>query len=71
VSITGLTLLVEISIAVGAVAVILNIVSLIMIMGLGGKLNKQKDLISFIHKRARIAERREEQLLDKAPPKRR
>ena len=49
-SITGLTLLIEISIAVGAVAVIINIVSLIMIMGLGGKLNKQKDLISFIHK---------------------
>ena len=70
-SITGLTLLVEISIAVGAVAVIINIVSLIMIMGLGGKLAKQKDLISFIHKRARLAERREEQKLEKAAPKRR
>ena len=70
-SITGLTLLVEISIAVGAVAVIINIVSLIMIMGLGGKLAKQKDLISFIHKRARLAERREEKVLDKATPKRR
>jgi hypothetical protein len=70
VSITGLTLLVEISIAVGAVAVIINIVSLIMIMGLGGKIKKQRDLISFIHRRAKISERRDEQRLEKATPKR-
>ncbi len=68
---SGLSFLIEISIAVGALALILNGVALFLIMGLGGKINKQKDLIAFIHRRAKLEERREEKMLDKATPKRR
>tara|TARA_Y100000034_G_scaffold92919_1_gene112341 strand:+ start:709 stop:942 length:234 start_codon:yes stop_codon:yes gene_type:complete len=67
---SGLSFLIEISIAVGAIALILNGVALFLIVGLGGKIKKQRDLISFIHRRAKISERRDEQRLEKATPKR-
>ena len=41
-----------------------------MMMGMSSKVSRQKDLISFIHKRAKISEKREEQRMEKATPKR-
>ena len=41
-----------------------------MMMGMSSKVSRQKDLISFIHKRAKISEKREEKMMEKATPKR-
>ena len=58
----GVEFLVELSIAVGVLNLALIVVVLFIALGISGKVNKQNDLIGFIHKRARIAERREEQM---------
>ena len=58
----GVEFLVELSIAVGVLNLALIVVVLFIALGISGKVNNQNDSIGFIHKRARIAERREEQM---------
>ena len=70
-AIAEVTFLVEISLAALALIAILNVVVLFMITGLSGKLTRQNDLLSFIYKRAKLSERREEQRLEKATPQQR
>ena len=70
-AIAEVTFLVEISLAALALIAILNVVVLFMITGLSGKLPRQNDLLSFIYKRAKLSERREEQRLEKATPQQR
>ena len=67
-AIAEVTFLVEISLAALALIAILNVVVLFMITGLSGKLTRQNDLLSFIYKRAKLSERREEQRLEKTAP---
>ena len=67
-AIAEVTFLVEISLAALALIAILNVVVLFMITGLSGKLTRQNDLLSFIYKRAKLSERREEQSLEKTAP---
>ena len=58
----GVECLVELSIAGGVLNLALIVVVLFIALGISGKVNIQNDSIGFIHKRARIAERREEQM---------
>ena len=62
--------LIEICIAASVLNVVLIIILFFMIMGVSYKSSRQKDLISFIHKRAKISEKREEKMMEKATPKR-
>jgi len=66
----GIEFLIEICIAASALNMILIIILFFMMMGMSSKVSRQKDLISFIHKRAKISEKREEQRMEKATPKR-
>tara|TARA_R100000008_G_C3564601_1_gene158368 strand:+ start:991 stop:1233 length:243 start_codon:yes stop_codon:yes gene_type:complete len=65
-AIAEVTFLVEISLAALALITILNVVVLFMLTGLSGKLKRQNDLLSFIYKRAKLSERREEQRLEES-----
>ena len=56
----GIEFLIEICIAASALNMILIIILFFMMMGMSSKVSRQKDLISFIHKRAKISEKREE-----------
>ena len=58
----GIEFLIEICIAASALNMILIIILFFMMMGMSSKVSRQKDLISFIHKRAKISEKREEKL---------
>ena len=62
--------LIEICIAASVLNVVLIIILFFMIMGVSSKASRQKDLIYFIHKRAKISEKREEKMMEKATPKR-
>ena len=66
----GIEFLIEICIASSALNMILIIILFFIMMGMSSKVSRQKDLISFIHKRAKISEKREEQRMEKATPKR-
>ena len=66
----GIEFLIEICIAASALNMILIIILFFMMMGMSSKVSRQKDLISFIHKRAKISETREEKMMEKASPKR-
>jgi len=65
-SISDVGFLVDICITISALNTILMICVMLFSMSISGKNAKQVDLISFIHKRAKIAERREDNLMDAA-----
>ena len=66
----GLEFLIEISIAASVINMILIIVLFLMIMGVSSKVRKQNDSIAFIHKRAKMSDRREETLIEKEKARR-
>ena len=67
---SGLEFLIEICIAASVLNMALIIVLFFMVMGISSKVSRQKDSIAFIHKRAKLSERREDKMMDKATPKR-
>ena len=70
-SLHDLGFLVDICIAISVLNTLLLIFVLLFNMSISGKINKQADVISFIHKRAKVAERREDNMMDAAANQRR
>ena len=70
-SISDVGFLVDICIAISVLNTILMICVMLFSMSINGKIAKQADVISFIHKRAKVAERREDNLMDAAANQRR
>ena len=70
-SLHDLGFLVDICIAISVLNTILMICALLFSMAISGKIDKQADVISFIHKRAKVAERREDNMMDAAANQRR
>tara|TARA_R110002020_G_scaffold446022_1_gene658183 strand:- start:173 stop:388 length:216 start_codon:yes stop_codon:yes gene_type:complete len=60
----GVEFLVELCIAVGIINLIVIVVLLFLVLGISATVSKHNDLIAFIHKRAKIAERREDSMID-------
>ena len=65
-SLHDLGFLVDICIAISVLNTLLLIFVLLFIMAVHKRIDKQADAISFIHKRAKVAERREDSLLNQA-----
>ena len=53
------------------ISMIFTSFKLLFNMSINGKINRQADVIAFIHKRAKVAERREDNLMDAAANQRR
>jgi hypothetical protein len=70
-SLHDLGFLVDICIAISVLNTLLLIFVLLFNMSINGKINRQADVIAFIHKRAKVAERREDNLMDAAANQRR
>ena len=70
-SLHDLGFLVDICIAISVLNTLLLIFVLLFNMSINGKINRQADVISFIHKRAKVAERREDNMMDAAANQRR
>tara|TARA_Y100000310_G_C20111301_1_gene547246 strand:+ start:161 stop:403 length:243 start_codon:yes stop_codon:yes gene_type:complete len=70
-SLHDLGFLVDICIAISVLNTLLLIFVLLFNMSISGKINRQADVISFIHKRAKVAERREDNMMDAAANQRR
>ena len=70
-SLHDLGFLVDICIAISVLNTLLLIFVLLFNMSISGKINRQADVISFIHKRAKVAERREENMMDTAAKQKR
>ena len=70
-SLHDLGFLVDICIAISVLNTLLLIFVLLFNMSISGKINRQADVIAFIHKRAKVAERREDNLMDAAANQRR
>jgi len=65
-SVRHIEFLVEVGIAATALNTILLVFVLLFIMAVHKRIDKQADSIKFIHKRAKVAERREDSLLKQA-----
>ena len=70
-SLHDLGFLVDICIAISVLNTLLLIFVLLFNMSISGKINRQADVISFIHKRAKVAERREDNMMDQATKQKR
>jgi len=70
-SLHDLGFLLDICIAVTVLNTILIVCVLLFSMSVSGKIDKQADVISFIHKRAKVAERREDNMMDQAAKQKR
>ena len=68
---SDLGFLIDICIAISVLNTILLVFALLFSIAANGKADKQADVLSFIHKRAKVAERREDNLMDAAANQRR